>query len=133
MKLKIFLKISEILIQIVPLLIYAYLNLDKIIQPTVLYTTTALLIALFLMLIFKDSFRHLFKEPSVWIISLILLIFASTALMIGNLLFEVSLIVFISVTASLPLGAIHNILYNKTSKEKFIEEFVNKMKGANNG
>ena len=61
------------------------------------------------------------------------LILSGIAYVFGNLFLEISLITFVSITASIPLGIAHALLYKDSEKNDVVRELEKIINGDQNG
>ncbi|MDY0291947.1 MAG: hypothetical protein RBR02_06395 [Desulfuromonadaceae bacterium] len=129
----IILTIVELLISIVPLVVYFVYNYNDFLQND---TQITILILVFMgtiaLLVFKDLTSKWLKTPSAFKYALVMLILSGLALLFGDTLFEISLVATLSFGAASILRTITNYLGKKIEDDTMVQkmtEIVTKFKG----
>lgn len=124
MKKTMWIKVVASLIAAIPPVVVLIVNYPVIVsRADKIISVAALVVAIILMLIFKDAVKRFFQTPGYLKFSIVILVLSLISLSLGEQMFQISLTATISGLCALPL----NIYYNYLTKPATSREVLNAM------
>lgn len=124
MKKTMWIKVVASLIAAIPPVVVLIVNYPVIVsRADKIISVAALVVAIILMLIFKDAVKRFFQTPGYLKFSIVILVLSLISLSLGEQMFKISLTATISGLCALPL----NIYYNYLTKPATSREVLNAM------